>query len=398
MATNKEKWSDEFLESMRQHTDPLGDATIKSIMENGEEDIVNKIFSQLRMNVQLERDDVPDDLKEYFEKASVLPEWADMDLIAKGEQFFAEYGVETSLLLFYLSLPYAYSCSNGAKVLAATGRLEEFQGNLDKFTRRLMETAQFVFNVGTAEGFSPKGVAVESAMKVRLMHACIRYFAKAHGGWPSEKYGEPINQEDMTGTMLSFCVLVYEGMDKMGLEVDPELRAGHFHLWRVIGYLMGVDPRMIPETQEEGHVLGHRILNRQQAASQDGVDLTKALLDFSKKSIPGSWFDYLPDVLIRYYTNDATADMLGIPRYGWFKRKFMPWFINWFISGLNNVEHITGFTAKLGGKLQLYLLQHTITQYYGYRNVAFYLPPGLRKNWPLKNSTDSPTDSTSASS
>ena len=385
MANQSDLWTDEFLVGMRQVTDPLADDTVAKILASGQEGIVNQIFSTLRMNADLRREDLPEDLKTYFGQASALPEWADPGLLRKGEQFFAEYGVEVAFLLFFQSLPLAYSCGNGAQVLHATGRLEEFQGRPEKFTRRLMETAQFVFNVGTADGFGPTGVATESAMKVRLMHACIRYFIKRKGNWDTEKLGEPINQEDMAGTMLSFSALVYEGMDTMGLQVDPALVEGHYHLWKVVGHLIGLRPEMIPETAAEGHRLGHKILDQQRRATPQGKELTAALLGFAKKAIPGRIFDFLPEVFIRFYCGDPTADALGIRNFGWFRRRFLPSLINFFIRGLNRVEHLDDFTARIGGKLQLHLLQHVITQYYHHKEVDFYLPPSLRENWPLDN-------------
>ena len=66
------------------------------------------------------------------------------------------------------SLPEAYVCANGAKVLYTTGRMTEQSGNLNVFTRRLMETAQFVINVCSPGGLSDTGSGIITAQKVRL--------------------------------------------------------------------------------------------------------------------------------------------------------------------------------------------------------------------------------------
>lgn len=377
--TTPTRWSDATLDQMRKVTDPVADRAIKEIMKKGDEALVNSIFLTLRDNVSLKREDLPSELHDFFEEASKLPDWADPELLKKGAAYFGEHAVEFAMLLYFVSLPMAYSSARGAAVLTATGRLEKSKkdGSLKKFSRRLMETAQFVFYVGMKDAFAPEGKAISAAMKVRLMHAIIRYYIKRRGQWDVEVLGEPINQEDMTGTMLSFCSLIYDAMDQLKLTPQPEMQAAHFHSWKVMGHLMGVSPEMMPKDMAEGNALGWQILRRNRAASPDGKALTSALIGYAQGALP-RLFNHLPAVFIRYYCGDKIADILGVPKYGWFWSKFLPHFIGWFIRKIDSASHVSSFIARISARLQRRFLQHTIDMYFEFRNVEFELPEGLR--------------------
>src|SRR6201999_3276000 len=125
------------------------------------------------------------------------------------QEVFACYGPQICLCLLCKSLPEAYACAKGAQVLYRTGRLTDQDGTMRTFTRRLMETSQFVVNVCIPGGLEPNGKGIVTSQKVRLIHAAIRYFIKK-GEWDVATLGEPINQEDMAGTLQSFSTLILQ--------------------------------------------------------------------------------------------------------------------------------------------------------------------------------------------
>lgn len=384
MENYSSRWTDEFLDQMRQHADPLADAVVARIISSGKVDQINLIFKVLRDNQALEMDLLPPLLKDYFAEAAVLPAWADKALLDKGAQYFGLYGLEISALLNFKSLPSAYVCPKGAAVLHATGRLEEFQGTTAKFQRRIMETAQFVFNVSAPGAFQPTGRGIENAMKVRLMHAAIRYYILRDGHWDVAKLGFPINQEDMAGTMLSFSSLTQEGLDIMKLPYKKDLADGYFHIWQVTGHLMGLRPELIPSQAADGHTLGWQILNRNMGRSSAGDELRRALVDFTRGAIKLNLFKHLPEIFVRHYCGDKIADQLNVKRYGWFRREVLPRLIDLFMRDLVQAEQVDGFTSKLAMRLSRHLLQHTIDSYYHHKKVEFYIPPSLREAWGLK--------------
>jgi ER-bound oxygenase mpaB/B'/Rubber oxygenase, catalytic domain len=377
-------WTDEFLDQMRQHADPLADGVVERIIASGQTEQINQIFHVLRDNQSLNQAALPPILQDFFAQAAVLPPWADPELLEKGAQFFGLYGLEISAMLNFKSLPSAYVCPKGAQVLHATGRLEEFKGTTAKFQRRIMETAQFVFNVSAPGAFAPSGTGIENAMKVRLMHAAIRYYIRRDGKWDVASLGLPINQEDMAGTMLSFSSLTQEGLDIMKIPYEQALADGYFHIWQVAGYLMGLDPRLIPSQPADGHALGWKILHRNMGASQAGAELRRALVDFVKGIIPFGFMKFLPEVFIRHYCGDQIADYLGVQRHGWFRTRVLPLLVDLLFRDLCKVEHISGFTSRVAMRFNRRMLQHTIDRYYHHRKVEFNIPPDLRGRWGIQ--------------
>lgn len=53
------------------------------------------------------------------------------------------------------------------------------------------------------------------------------------------KWGLPVNQEDLVGTLLSFSVAIPRGLACLGVNLPTEDRDAFFHIWRVIGHILG---------------------------------------------------------------------------------------------------------------------------------------------------------------
>lgn len=383
LMTPKLKWSPSELRPYRKITDPIADRVVADIIENDKTEGINKLFSQLRENDDISEINFPKCVADYFEETSELPSFMDQEQVKIGQKVFAQFGPEISLCLMTKSLPEAYACANGAKVLYATGRLTEQSGTLAVFTRRLMETAQFVINVNDEGGLSPKGKGVVTAQKVRLIHAAIRYYLQQHN-WPEKYYGMPINQEDMAGTLQSFSTLTLEGLDILKLDLSEEEKQGYYHSWRCIGHVMGVLPELNPVTYQEGYGLGTSILNHQIAPSKEGTELTQAVCNFMKDMMPGEIFDQAPEAIIRHMIGDDIAETLKLDSKLNLIEKMIPKLIGIIFDKLEEVgeEHET--LEKIIERVKGYLLQHMLNHFNNDKKVKFYIPPSLRKNWKLE--------------
>lgn len=376
--------TDSQLENYRQKADPLADRVVQEIMANGAGRSISTLFDQLIRNSDYDKVDLPPEVLTYFKTTEGLPPWADQAKIKIGQSVFAEFGPEICLLLMCKSLPEAYACKKGAQVLYETGRLRESaDGSLARFTRRLMETSQFVVNVCTPNGFSAEGSGIITAQKVRLIHATIRYFTAESGQWNSVENGIPINQEDLAGTLQSFSALILEGLSVLGVTLTKQQQEGYFHCWRVAGHVVGLDPELNPETYAEGLQLGYAILNHQKAASEAGVVLTQAVNDFMARIIPGNLLDEVPAVLMRYFLGDPTADLLEIPQENDLLAKIFPRILKTVFKIEEGLENRSAFYKDLSNRLSMGLLQGMLNYFDDYKGVHFYLPPSLRESWKL---------------
>jgi hypothetical protein len=237
--------------------------------------------------------------------AKDLPVWAQSRLMKAGSVFFTRHSEIIMSLLGLLSLPYCYTAANGAMVLYLSELIRK------QTTKRLFDTAVFVWEVMGPDAFNKDGNACEEILKVRIMHAAVRYYTLQSGKW-DQSWGLPINQEDMAGTNLSFSLIVIRGLRMMGYSISQDDQAAFMHIWAVVGYLTGLDEDLIPENSKMAQQLDAAIKQRQFCVSAHGQELTRSLTDhiLSVNKSKATANDILG--LMRYLLGAEIADMLLI--------------------------------------------------------------------------------------
>ena len=307
-----------FLDRMRETLDPPADAVAAGLCDRNE----HRIVAELMRKRQMWDDDreparaLPEDLRAYMRTASHLPPWRNDSMIAEAEAFFLLYGLASSTLLACASLPECYVMKHGTEVLAYTKFLQV------EPARRIRETAQMVMDVMCPGGLQPGGRGIRATMKVRVMHAIVRHMvlhdpaSRANPQDPElrAKFGRPINQEDMAYTLMTFSYVVIRGFETMGYRMTTAQRDGYIHCWNVVGYLMGIDERLLPLQFADARELFEVIQRRQHGQSEAGRKLTAALIRSIQEAVPGELHDPLPAALTRKLVGDATADSLGVAR------------------------------------------------------------------------------------
>jgi hypothetical protein len=263
--------------------------------------------------------------------AGLTPDPAAFDATARaGQAVFAEHGLEIMMILGCYSLPAAYAAANGVHVLRQTDYLTK-QPN-----RRLVETAQIIVDVMQPGGLHPEGIGTRSAEKTRLMHAAIRHLIlhRPDHDWDADSLGTPINQEDMAATLMTFCYIVIDGLDKMGVTTTPEEKESYLAAWREVGRIMGVVPELLPDTFLRAEQLT-RAIQADQVLGEDvppddprwrnGREMTTPLLrTLNSKMLPG-----VPGGLMRLFLPRHVADGLGVPN-----RPINDWAVKTIVRGL----------------------------------------------------------------
>jgi len=390
--------SSEHLRSFRSLKDPVADQIISKII-HADVNAINKLFEQITRNRSIEEVPLPPEIRSYFDEQSKMPEWADHDKLHKGQSFYAEYGLEISMLLFFLSLPAAYSCWRGAKVLTFTGRLVEDSphlsragqppSNTNRLNRRLMETAQFVVDVMAPESFHANGSGIIACLKVRLMHAAVRHLILDTGKWDSEELGEPINQMDMAGTLQSFAALIIQGLENMGFDLAKEEVDAYYHCWHVAGHFMGVVPEMNPAEYETALALGHAIINDQsdpKRTSESCDLLIHSLIEYVNEKIPGRAFDnYVPIFLIKYFLNKNVHSAFNFHLKPKFLYVILEWLIKLlvFFTKLQKRFH-KWFANKHFAITQNHIMSEMLNHLNNHKKIQFTIPDSLRGVWTSK--------------
>ncbi len=309
MNTTAIRYTNEFLSAMREQTDTAADDLLARCFDSDEGKLALRSYlTNLEYNSQLSQ--LPEVLQNepLLYNAAQLPAWADAKQMQGGAAFFARYASLIMNMLGLLSLPYCYAAADGARVLYYSERLRNDVG------KRLRETGEFVWQVMSPNAFAPEGQGFASIIKVRMMHAMARYYTLKSGHWQAA-WGQPVNQEDMAGTNLSFSLLVIRGLRKLDIAVSYTDQQAFMHLWNVIGCLLGVNRSLLPEDGQQAIALEQAISLRQIKPSEEGRALTKSLTDYitGANLTKGSIGAKDTVQLMRFLLGDEIADIIALP-------------------------------------------------------------------------------------
>jgi ER-bound oxygenase mpaB/B'/Rubber oxygenase, catalytic domain len=294
--------------------DPLADAAVEALADRTPEERERLVDLALRGDLR----PAPSQLRRLRESLSPLPFWADLDRARRGGEVLLKTGFFGGIVLGFRSLVAGYCSPAGNKPLAFSGRLREAA------PRRLSETSRFVSLVYQPGSFAPGGPGWVAAARVRLMHAQIRRLLRRSPRWDAAAWGEPINQVDMAGTTLLFSLVLVDGLRMMGFRIDTRDCEDVLHLWRIGGWILGVDPELLCATEAEARVLWNLLEATQGPPDGDSAALAAALLEAPvhearspEERARAERFLPVAYGIGRYLVGDRYADALGYPRTPW---------------------------------------------------------------------------------
>jgi hypothetical protein len=299
-------FSDDFLDPYRQQGDPPADALIATLVAEGGREGVGLFMRWLADAQAVDLSNQHPAVGQFFADHSELPPWADRARMQRGMAFFQKHMGAIGLVLGTFSLPYTYLGANGVQVLWLTERIK------NDTARRLQETGAWVFAVNDPKQWKAPSGAEGATLKIRLIHAASRWFARHTGRW-NEDWGTPICQEDMVGTIGAFGYIVLRGLRKMGVSMTEQEEEDYLHHINVVGYVNGVADELRPRNLREAFHLDKQIARRQFAPSEAGKGLTKSLLNAIDQISGRPEARNLAAAQMRFFLGDSHANALGIP-------------------------------------------------------------------------------------
>ena len=293
--------SQPFLNHQRLFGDHDADNLIRNAFQDNNQ---TRLYELLQMNSWAIIQSEDSELKSFLLKFRMLPDWYNQDIINRGQLFFKKYALPIMTFLGGMSLPYCYAASPGNKALYFSDKMRQSPG------KRLLDTADFIIAVSTAENLGNNHDAQIQINKLRLVHAIARYYIQKSGKWNMD-WGLPINQEDMAGTNLAFSYIILKGLQKAGYMIIEREKESFLSLWRYIGYQLNIETELLPGSMKEAAELERTIRKRHFKNSEEGVILTKELIKYYKSMTTGQE-QYLLDSQIRYWLGSFVADCVGI--------------------------------------------------------------------------------------
>ncbi|OBJ88732.1 oxygenase MpaB family protein [Mycobacterium asiaticum] len=244
----------------------------------------------------------PAALREFFAVVERTPDWVDFDLINRGAAAYRRFGTNAADVMLQLALIGGYRFGGPTDLLVETGGLT---GRTT--VRRLAETQHWAVAISEPDGMRRDQPGFKLTVHVRLMHALVNQRFETNGRWDIEQWGLPINQSDQAATLGLFNGALLLGVRLLGVRVIRRDSLAIMHLWKYVGWLMGVDEDWLCDTESQQHRLNYHLLLTQSDVSLAGPPLANAIVDAQR----GLYFPNLP----RVRGSVARARLLSMLRY-----------------------------------------------------------------------------------
>jgi hypothetical protein len=216
--------------------------------------------------------DLPPALAAFLDEAGRVPDWVDWERVERGAAAYRYLGRSAHDVLLLLSLIGGYRFGGPADLLVLTGGL----GGANTL-RRLAETQTWTLAVSQPGALRPGAEGWRLTLHVRAMHALIN--ARFERRWDQGRFGLPINQADQAGTLGLFDATVIIGCRALGVPLSRQQRDDLMHLWRYLGWLLGVDADFLTDDERERIRINYHVLVAAGAQTQAGRDLARVSVD-----------------------------------------------------------------------------------------------------------------------
>ncbi|MCF3111880.1 DUF2236 domain-containing protein [Niabella sp. CC-SYL272] len=245
--------------------------------------VVQKLYNQLgfatahaALEAYLNKEEVSAEaaavLDCFFSTFETNPSWLDHDKIDKGIELSQRSGIPGLLVLRNYCLMGGYESAAINKPLIYTGALKKGAA------KRLTETTLFWIGITRTGTFKEGGHGLFQVLSTRLIHAYSRVSILEKTDWDTAQWGVPLNIWDMLATQLGFSLVFLTGLRRMGFRPSAEETDGLFHLWKYIGYLLGIPLELLPENEPEAIEALYYWTMTQSKGDADSVALAQALI------------------------------------------------------------------------------------------------------------------------
>jgi hypothetical protein len=206
-------------------------------------------------------------------EARATPAWFDPAAADRGCAAIARTGADGMRALRDLGLMAGYRASAINQTLVRTGTLESGA------PRRVTNTTAWWLECTEPGGLRPGAPGFNASVRVRVGHALVREQLRRSPDWDEDALGLPVNQVDMQATYLAFSVLFLLGQRGLGIPISAREADDVMHLWRGIGWLIGVEDGLLAHTEAAGRRALYLNLLSQPGPDETSRQLGRALAD-----------------------------------------------------------------------------------------------------------------------
>ena len=249
----------------------------------------------------------------FFRHVDPDPEWLDRRKLQIGAELSRRPGLTSLIVLRDYCLMGGYESAAINKPLIYTGALKKGAA------KRLTETVEFWVQIMKEDALEIPNTGFKSVLSTRMIHSFSRVNILEKTDWDSNKWGIPLNSWDMLATNLGFSLVFLVGLRRMGIQPSEEEVDGLFHLWKYIGYLLGIPIQIIPENENEAIEALFYWTMTQREGDGDTLALATALKDepihayYPKQALMRQMMREIHLYYNRYLLGDYSCNQLGLP-------------------------------------------------------------------------------------
>ena len=148
----------------------------------------------------------------------------------------------------------------------------------------------------------------------------VRYSLQHSNGWNEDAWGSPLNMGDtMRGIAMEFTIVPADAARVLGYDITSDDVDAFLHLFRYVGYLIGVPEDLLPKNEWEAREINALIELTNDGPDENCRELINSLLDIGydemmkkKRPVAARVIRSLSHGYVRAFAGDAVADRLGI--------------------------------------------------------------------------------------
>lgn len=253
--------------------DELGDLVASHyLLQNGFNNGLQKLLEDYH-HFPANKNQLSEETVLLFQSYKEIPNWVDYERIEFGSNYSNRCGTSALSVLRNYCLMGGYESSAINKPLIFTGSLKKGA------VKRLSDTVGFWMQVTAKNGLKPKQAGLLSILTTRMIHSYSRIMIEKHPDWKPELWGRPLNTWDMVATNLGFSIAFADGLAKLQLAPTTNELKGILHLWKYVGYLLGIPIELLPDTAEQAAQRLYLWSKSQKGIDEDSKALAYALYE-----------------------------------------------------------------------------------------------------------------------
>ena len=228
--------------------DPLTDAVMRDVDALDRKEAARLIGGAIELDESVLRD-APQSLQNLIHEVTTVPAWYDPVAGQRGCSAFLRNS-DHILAAFVAGAIVEGFATMISKSFGITGRL------IDDGVRRLKQNIRHLMDIFMPVGVEPSGDGWKLTMRIRMVHARVRWLFRDAEEWDHDAWGVPISAAHTTLAAAAFSARMIQFAEMLGAALDDDDRAGIMEVWSYTAWIMGAPEALLFHNQADGlHLL-----------------------------------------------------------------------------------------------------------------------------------------------